>query len=158
MIERKGNYVYKTAEVLNADWREKFASIMEYMHFPAFIKFIPNGYVTKYIDGYDLQEDKPFNYRHDIVRAYPLNDTQRQGVIKILKDVVFSGLKTGYILGDFTKRNIIIKSDTPYLIDYDVIIEEFNEDYIRIYQTMLDYLQIEYEFKGNLKELHERLS
>ncbi len=158
MIEKRGRFVYKTNETLTLEWKEKFMAIMDYMYFPAFVRFIPGGYVTEFINGVDLQEDIPFNYRHDIVRAYPLTNFQRQKIIEILKDILNAGIKTGYYLGDFTKRNIIMEVRQPFLIDYDVIIEEFNEDYIRIYQTMLDYLKIDYKFDGDPVKLYEYLS
>lgn len=155
MIERRGDYVYKTNDRLDREWREKFMDIMEYVYFPLFVNFIPGGYVTKFIGGVDLQEDEPFNPRHDKVRSYPLNEIQRERVIQILKDILYAGIRTGNYLGDFTRRNIIITGNTPFLIDYDVIIGSFNEDYIRIYQTMLDYLQIDHQFDGDAKNLYE---
>lgn len=142
-----------------SEWSYQLIRIMEYVDIPAFVKLIPGGYVTKFIDGLDLQEDKPFQPRHDIVRGYPLNPIQKQRVIKIFSDIVLAGIKTNFTLADFTKRNIIMQGDIPYLIDYDVIIEgKLNSDYIAILQKMLDYLEIPYKFDGDLERLYESLS
>ena len=153
-----GDTVVKVDMKLDLAWREKLMKIMEYMEIPAFQKFIYRGYVTKFINGKDLQEDFPFLHRHDEVRSYPLNPIQYDSVIKIFKDIVYAGIKTGYILADFTKRNIIVTDDKAYLIDYDIILEELNEDYIRIYQNILNYLKIDYQFDGDLVKLYECLN
>lgn len=158
MIKKKGNFVYKTNKRLNYEWKEKFVLIMEYVYFPAFVKFIPNGYVAKYINGIDLQEDKPFKPRHDIIRSYNLSATQKKKIIEIWKDVLLAGVRTGFFLGDITRRNFLVKKDEVYLIDYDVIIEKFNSDYIKIYQTMLDYLCLSYRFNGDAQKLYEYLN
>lgn len=158
MIKRVRNLVVKTDPKYDDEWRRKLASILKVIKIPAFASFVRNGYATEFINGIDLQEDTPFNFRHDIVRAYPLNEIQRRKVIKIFKDIVYAGIETGYTLADFTKRNIILDGNTPYLIDYDVIIEgDLPQDYIDIFQRMLDYLEIDYKFNGDLKELYERL-
>lgn len=150
--------VLKIDNKLDQAWREKFEKILEHMDIPAFIGFVDGGYQTKYIDGIDLQEDLPFQPRHDKVRSFPLTKLQRERVIKIFRDIVKSGIETNYILADFTKRNIILKEDIPYLIDYDVIIEgELSQDYIDLWQKMLDYLEIDYRFDGGLKKLYECL-
>lgn len=157
-ITREGAVIVKQDAVLNKDWKNKFKEIKKHMEFPLFVRFIPNGYITIYVDGEDLQCDKPFKPRHDIVRAKPLNKAQRDNIILIFKDVVNAGIKTGFTLADFTKRNIMLVENNAYLIDYDVIIEEFNQDYIDIFQKMLDYLEIDFKFKGDLKALYERIS
>ena len=157
---RKAGRVYKTDEMrLNNEWKRKFKPILKTIKIPAFLEFLPYGYITRYIEGIDLQEDLPFQPRHDIVRGYPLNEKQREGVIKIFRDIVFAGLNTGYTLADFTKRNIILKGDQPYLIDYDIIIEgDLPEDYIKIFQKMIDYLELDYQFDGDLQKLYERIN
>lgn len=152
-----GDVVYKIDPKLNDEWKEKLQEIMKYMGIPAFEGFIEGGYKTRYIDGFDLQEDRPFKPRHDIVRAFPLTTIQKKRVLKIFKDIVYAGIKTGYTLADFTKRNIILEGMTPYLIDYDVIIEDFNKDYIDLFQKMIDYLEIDYKFDGNLHALYKVL-
>lgn len=155
---KEGKYVYKKGGNLKTTWRKQFREIIKVIKIPAFYKFLSNGYITHFIDGIDLQEDKPFNYRHDIVRAYPLNEKQKKAVIRIFKDIVYAGIKTGYTLADFTKRNLIVRGDDVFLIDYDVIIQgDLNEDYIKIFQNMLDYLEIDYRFNGDLKELEVML-
>lgn len=157
-LYREGCLIIKHDDVLDEVWQEKLSKIMEVIKLPLFVRFIDKGYISVFKDGIDLQMDKPFDHRHDRVRAYPLNKIQREGVIKIFKDIVYAGIKTGYTLADFTRRNIILVDDTPYLIDFDVIIEgELNMDYINIFQKMLDYLEIKYRFDGDLKKLYEKL-
>ena len=159
-IRREGDLVIKIGKEFTVDWESKLTKVLTVINIPAFVKFIPNGYVTKFIDGVDLQSDKPFKWRHGVLNSdYKLNEIQRQKVIKIFKDIALAGIKTNYTLADFTKRNIIIKGNELYLIDYDVIIEgKLPQDYINLFQKMLDYLKINYKFDGDLKKLYECFS
>lgn len=123
---------------------------------------IDGGYMEDYFDGTDLQEDRPFAHRHDVVRYLALTPTQRQNVRSLFKKIVGRAIKTGYLLADFTRRNVILVGDEAHLIDFDIIINVEPEkpipsEYIRIFQEMIDYLEIDYIFDGNLKKLHGKL-
>lgn len=156
MLKRNLYVVYKKDNTLDKEWRRKFESILEVIDLPAFAFFIHKGYAAWFINGIDLHGERlEGGESFDVV----LNDTQKEKIIDIFKDIVYAGIKTGYTLADFTRKNIMIDGNTPYLIDYDVIIEgELNEDYIRIFQKMLDYLEIDYQFDGNLENLYECLN
>lgn len=152
---REGDLVIKTSSLHDEEWKKKLEKIMTVMEIPLFVKFIPNGYVTRFIDGTDLQGDKWFNYIEE--EPLDLNGWQRRNVVKIFKDIVWAGIETGYLLADFTKRNVLLLENKAYLIDYDVIIEEMTEDYIHIFNEMLKFLKVPYTFNGDLKELYRQL-
>lgn len=156
MIRRENSLVFKENKNLNAKWRTKLEKIMTVIKLPAFRLFLHNGYVTEFIKGTDLWGENMDGKEPCDLKLTP---KQREAVIKIFRDIVYAGIKTGYTLADFTRKNVMVEGNKAYLVDYQVIIEgELNEDYIRIFQTMLDYLEISYKFDGDLKKLHERLN
>lgn len=156
MLKRNLYVVYKRDKTLNDKWKKKFETILKVIDIPAFAFFTYKGYATWFIHGTDLHGE---NLENKMFQDIQLNSIQRKRVIKIFRDVIYAGIKTGYTLADFTRKNIMIDGNTPYLIDYDVIIEgELNQDYINIFQTMLDYLGISYQFDGNLENLYECLN
>lgn len=156
MLKRNLYVVYKIDKTLNDKWRRRFEAILKIIELPAFAFFIHKGYAAWFIDGIDLHgENLESKEPYDV----QLNSIQRKRVIKIFRDIVYAGIKTGYTLADFTRKNIMIDGNTPYLIDYDIIIEgELNQDYINIFQSMLNYLEIDYQFDGNLENLYECLN
>lgn len=156
-VVHKNEWVYKTnSSVLNNQWRNNFKKILEVMKIPLFVKFIPNGYVTRYVDGVDLDGDGFCDYIS--VQPLKLTTQQRATVVKIFKDIVEAGIKTNYTLADFTRKNVLLTNDGAFLIDYDVIIEgQLNNEYIKLFQQMIDYLKIDYTFDGNLKGLYENI-
>ncbi len=156
MIEHKGILVFKRGKQFDWEWRRKLQEIMHIIDLPAFFCFQEDGYVTRFIDGTDLHGE---NLSDKLSEEIILTRLQRKRLIKLFKDIVYAGIETGYILADFTKKNIMLHKNNVYLIDFEVIIEgELNQDYINIFQQMLDYLKIDYRFDGDLKKLYERLS
>lgn len=156
MIRRENSLVFKENKNLNAKWRLKLEKIMTVIKLPAFRFFLHNGYVNEFIKGTDLWGE---NMDGKEPLDLKLSPKQREAVIKVFRDIVYAGIKTGYTLADFTRKNVMVEGNKAYLVDYQVIIEgDLNKDYIRIFQTMLDYLQISYKFDGDLKKLYERLN
>lgn len=151
----------------NNKWATGLMAISETIKIPALKGIVLGsmgevGYVTDYIDGEDLQEDKPFNYRHDKVRAKKINDTTTIKIVELLKKILIGAIGSGYLICDVTKRNILVKDNEAYLVDFDII-EEIkdgmltNQSYIQIYQELLDYLKIKHVFYGDIKQLLDRL-
>lgn len=160
-IYRLGKLVIKK-DPLNLDsaWKLKLKEIMKIWRFHAFNNFVKGGYSTYYVDGVDLQGDRPFKHRHDRLKLIDLSPEVRSKVIRTFRQLVLAGMTTDYFLCDLTPRNIILNNDCPYFIDFDVIWDmkkPLSNDYIEIIQRMLKYLTIDYKFDGGLYALHKVL-
>lgn len=152
IFERK--YVTKRSNKCDDSWWKK----VEVLGIKS-IAWVPGGYKMPYYDGIDLQEDRPFSHRHDKVRFLKLNPIQKRNVANLFKNEVKAALETGYLIGDLTRRNIIMCGNTPYRIDFDMVFDINNlpESVISTRQEMLDYLEIDFKFTGDLKELYKIL-
>ena len=122
-LYRKGDLVYKIDNiVLGEAWQLKMKEIIYYWHIPGFVDFIPNGYVTRYVNGHDLHGNIPFSYTLPGDRA-AVSITQRMQVLEIFADAIRIGNIIGFTLGDITCGNIISDGNQCFLIDYDSIVD-----------------------------------
>lgn len=155
--------VYKITGVHGYDpeWRKRLELFMSECPLPAFVRFLQKGYITEYIDGVDLWGDTPFEFGGNTT-PFELSDAQKENVLALLKDVVRAAYKTEVYLGEFTRRNIMLRGDTPYLIDYDHLYEGkvMEPSSAAGYQELLDFLEVEYDFKshGNIEKLYNALA
>jgi hypothetical protein len=149
-----GDIVIKRNENLDDEWEKRLSKVLELVDTTAFDSFATGGYATKFIDGIDLYGSRPYKGE---TKEFILDLRTRENLVDLFKSVVFAGIETGYYLADFTRRNIVVYNHYPYLIEFDEIITEFDQSYIDIYQEMIDFLNIDYKFKGNPKELYEVL-
>lgn len=85
-------------------------------------------YITDYINGRDLLGDLPFHPSHGIIRKVILSDTAKNNLRSCIEKVKEAGRELGYTLGDVTRRNIILKDDFPYLVDFDDLLPESRID------------------------------
>lgn len=121
--------VIKTNEEFDSDWMQRVKTVLPHLSkYIPFIDFILDserviGYATKYIDGWDLWGDRPFEYYG---REYPaesiehnvfLTSVQRANIIQMLRAILDTGVQFGVAPSDITRRNIMVKGDECYLID-----------------------------------------
>lgn len=124
-IWREGDCIFKTSPRLNQEWAEKFKKMLNLWPIPTFIDFYPNGYITQYIDGTDLQGNSSFTMNPKQIETIPLTKFQKSEFNNIFTNAIYVGKKLGYTLGDITCGNIFVKKQDPrnlWLIDYDVIV------------------------------------
>lgn len=131
-------YKITGAHGYDPEWKKRLEAFMAECPLPAFVQFLPKGYVTKYIDGVDLWGDKPFERGST---NFALSDVQRQNILSLVERAVSASVKTGVYLGDITRRNIILKGDIPYLIDYDHMYE--GQASRSHYREIMDFLNCE---------------
>lgn len=138
---RNGNLVYKTDSIrLGQEWQMKMQQIVNLWDIPGFKGFIPHGYVTKYIDGTDLQGNQPFKMNGSAMTCI-LNATQKLDVLPIFSDAIRIGEHLGFTLGDITCGNILTDGTELYLIDYEVITPyPLNKSYLGIWNNTLKLL------------------
>lgn len=122
-LYRKGDLVYKTDNVtLGENWRRKMEDIINHWQVPSFVDFIPNGYITRYIDGHDLHGNIPFSYSQ-LSNQARLTTNQKIKVLEVFYDAIRVGKLLGFTFGDITCGNILLQDNDCYLIDYDSIVE-----------------------------------
>lgn len=155
----KRDRAVKTHERCTKEWEHKFEEIQDRLVTP-FINFIPQGYITKYIDGIDLYGNKPFDTKKP-ERETSIHVVGKKKVASLFADICLAGIDTGFLLGDVTRRNIILdlRNGNLYPIDFDLIVDANNipQDTVNVFQEMLKYLELDYIFTGNLRELYKIL-
>lgn len=172
-----GNVFYKTADgyvkklntrLYNSMWGAEIEEISSVVVIPAFKGLIISdtgyvvGYMMDYIDGTDLQEDKPFEHRHDKVRVKKLNKIQEEMVLQLILTLLIGAIGSGYLICDITKRNIMLDNKAAYLVDLDTVCPIVNgkledQSQIDILQETLDMLKIDYVFDGDINKLYKRI-
>ncbi len=152
---------------LDEKWGKKLENILHHLKNSVFLKYIYQqkkmvGYSTTFINGKDLHGDFPFHPSSGVDNYIRLSVLQRKNVMELLLSNVKAGIVTGYFLGDFTKRNVILKDDDAYLIDYNDVVPSkrgvVSKDYTTLLQLFLNYLDLNYTFDGDLYKLEKRLS
>ena len=108
---------------LNEEWQNKLLAIQQYLYnyIPPTVNQDLDGYIMPYIGGRDLWGDKPFRPLHGKQRQVFLNNKERGSIQKLIDSILLAGEKTGWYIQDVTKRNIILRDEEAYLIDFDEI-------------------------------------
>lgn len=143
-----GGFVHKTARPIHNDldsWRRRLDQLMEILPLPAFVCFTRDGYITRFIDGYDLDE-----------RPVTDPDISRR-VAKILLLICEAALAKGFVLTDVVPKNFRVSyGGAVYLLDYDWIMDcpdgrvNGAADRVQVFQDLLDWVNIRHTFDGEL--------
>ena len=127
-------------ERLSSEWRSKMEALLPFFELGAWAGFLENGYRTYYIEGTDLQGNKPFEIdgsRSQVV--VPIE--QRLQVLAIFGSAIRAGRRLGFTLADITCGNILTDGNQCFLIDYDVIVPwPLPESHVQVWQNTLRLL------------------
>lgn len=88
----------------------------------AFVDFIQDGYITKFIDGSDLHGNKVFSCDGSCLTS-PFLFQKKIDVLSIFSQAVEIGKTLGFTFGDITCGNMIVSDTGVFLVDYDVIVD-----------------------------------
>ena len=125
---------------LGESWKAKMEAILKMWNVPGFYGFIENGYTTKYVDGFDLQGNKPFEMDGNKVDVVVSNQLKLE-VLELFGNAIRVGKALGFTFGDITCGNIFTDGQKLYLIDYDVIVPyPLSEEYESVWKNTLNLL------------------
>lgn len=140
-IWRRGDLIFKVdPERLDSEWLSKMELLLPIVELGAWAGFHENGYRTHFIDGTDLQGNRPFEMDGS-KSAVILSKSQRLSVLSIFGDAIQAGRLMGYTFGDITCGNILTDGKQCFLIDYDVIVPwPLPESHVQIWSNTLKLL------------------
>ena len=115
-----GDQVTKYNINLDEEWVNQINQLKEYVELPHLLSHKIGSYTTEYIDGEDLWGDLPFSETHT-QRIMVYSDRIRTNITRLYLNNLHAGMELGYMFSDISRRNIILKKGTPYLIDLDDI-------------------------------------
>ena len=144
-IFRSGDFVYNVGNSrLDNAWKIRMQSILSLYMPSAFIDFTTGGYITKYIDGPDLQGNYPFEMDNLKIKPLYLTDKQLGHIKYIFQSCIFIGKSLGYTFGDVTCGNIFLDiQGIPRHIDYEVITSyPLSQSYKDVWQNTYNLLGI----------------
>jgi hypothetical protein len=150
-IRRIGTEVWKHDPLyLDEVWQEKIRQIQEIWDLPFFKQTVYGGYLTHYIEGPDLDGNRPFQRCESSTFNVDLTDQQRACVKDIFRQARRVGETLGFTFGDITCGNLMINGDTVHLIDFDGIVSwPLNIGSFRVWNNTYNLIFQEEYFKEN---------
>lgn len=136
---REGDYVYRyEPDKLDGQWRQNMEQILGLWQIPGFVDFTDGGYITRYVNGHDLQGNRPFQMDGSKIDTV-IPDAERHRILPMFYNAMKVGEQLGFTLGDMTCGNIFTDGQSNYyLIDYEVITEyPLNRTYLDIWNNTL---------------------